>query len=170
SSDDAGDNSSDDAGDLDGNPDGDLHAPVIETTSTVDSATSSSLVVDGIEYGFAADPVATLTNRPGVQHFYPLVKQEVRSLAGERFRPDDVEFPNQWHLYNDGENSLGGIPGEDIRVEAVWNEPFGFTGNGITVGVLDSGVQLDHEDLVRNLEPTLACDFTVVAGNSGTIL
>ena len=170
STEEAGDNSGDDDGGLDENPDADLHAPVIMGTSTVDSATSSSLVVDGIQYGFAADPVATLTNRPGVQHFYPLVNQDVSFSAGERFRPDDEFFPDQWYLYNDGANSLGGTPGEDIRVEAVWNEPFGFTGNGITVGVVDSGVQMDHEDLVRNLEPTLACDFSVVAGNAGTIL
>jgi len=170
STEDAGDSSGDDAGDLDGNPDADLHAPVIESTSTVDSATSSSLVVDGVEYGFAADPVATLTNRPGVRHFYPLVNQDIRFAAGEQFRPNDEFFPDQWHLYNDGANSLGGTPGEDIRVEAVWNEPFGITGNGITVGVVDTGVQMDHEDLIRNLEPTLACSFPSVAGNSGTIL
>ena len=136
----------------------------------VEDVTQTSLVVDGVRYGLPVDPVSVLSTSPDVRHFYPLVQQKIDLQAGEWFRPEDEYFPDQWHLYNDGANSNGGTPGEDIHVEYVWNEPFNLTGNGITVAVVDSGIQMDHEDLLRNIEPTLSCDFLVVAGNTGTIL
>lgn len=147
-----------------------VHSPAIEADSTVESATEDSLVIDGVEYSLPVDPVSVLSATSGVQGFYPLVSNDVKFQAGEWFRPNDEFFPAQWHLYNDGANSLGGTPGEDIHVDQVWNEPFSLSGEGITVGVVDSGIQMDHPDLVRNLEPSLACHFPSVAGNSGTIL
>ena len=77
--------------------------------------------------------------------------------------PTDPLVPNQWHLINTGQEvgnpdfqSIFGVPGEDINVAPAWN--LGYTGEGVVVAVIDSGVQTDHPDLIDNLHPTLMLD------------
>ncbi|HEY8613834.1 MAG TPA: S8 family serine peptidase [Roseomonas sp.] len=63
-------------------------------------------------------------------------------------KPTDPLFPYQWGLHNTGQ-AHGGI-GIDIAVLPVWAD---YTGAGVRVGVIDSGVQLDHPDLRDNIDP-----------------
>lgn len=94
-----------------------------------------------------------------------LTADQVSAAEGTAMRPfDDPAFPYQWHLINTGEFPVGdpilqnifGVPGEDINVEGAWN--LGYTGEGVVVAVVDSGIQLDHPDLVANLHETLGYD------------
>ncbi len=69
-------------------------------------------------------------------------------------------FADQWNLVNTGQEvgnpdlqHLYGVAGEDINVIPAWN--LGVTGQGITVAVIDSGVQITHPDLIANISPTL---------------
>lgn len=91
----------------------------------------------------------------------------------ERFTPEDDRFPNQWHLENTGQ--FGGLAGHDLKATLVWDISLG--GEDVIVGVLDSGVELDHEDLqedrldgwdfvdgVPGGEPTTSNHGTRVAG------
>lgn len=80
------------------------------------------------------------------------------SLA-TRALPNDPLFANQWHLLNTGQEvgspefpPLYGVAGEDINVVPVWN--MGYTGEGVVVAVIDSGVQIVHPDLVGNIDLT----------------
>ena len=57
-------------------------------------------------------------------------------------------FPQQYYLYNTGQ--FGGVKGTDINVLPAWNLTSG--NSSIKVAVIDSGVDLSHEDLVENLE------------------
>lgn len=66
----------------------------------------------------------------------------------ERFLPDDPRFPNQWHLDNTDDNA--GIPDNDFDAPEVWDIT---VGDGVILAVLDSGVDLDHEDLFEDLLP-----------------
>ena len=62
-------------------------------------------------------------------------------------RPNDPLFSQQWHLENTGDgNRQKGI---DINVLKVWPD---YTGSGVTVGIIDDGVERDHEDLIGNYE------------------
>ena len=63
--------------------------------------------------------------------------------------PNDEYFPYQWHLHNTGQ--LGGTPDADINAPEAWEITAGDP--NIVVAVIDSGVDLDHPDLVSNLVP-----------------
>jgi len=64
---------------------------------------------------------------------------------------DDPLFPSQWALENTGQLAGGqaGAPGSDISARAAWATTTG--SSSVVVGVLDSGVELDHPDLAPNL-------------------
>jgi subtilisin family serine protease len=61
--------------------------------------------------------------------------------------PNDPYFPKQWHLCNTGQS--GGTPGADIRALEAWEISTGDP--GITVAVVDVGVDTKHPDLLDNL-------------------
>ncbi|HEX4413663.1 MAG TPA: S8 family serine peptidase, partial [Lacipirellulaceae bacterium] len=74
--------------------------------------------------------------------------------------PNDPLFPDEWNLNNTGQETgnpdlqhLFGAAGQDINVIPAWN--LGYTGEGITVAVIDTGVQITHPDLIANISPTL---------------
>lgn len=65
--------------------------------------------------------------------------------------PSDPLFRDQWYLNNTGQG--GRIPGIDLNVVDVWDD---YTGNGVTVAILDDGVERTHEDLLANFESSPA--------------
>lgn len=74
-----------------------------------------------------------------------------------RFSPDDTLFGEQWHLLNTGQG--GGAPGIDANVRGAWQL---WSGQGVTIAIVDDGLQLSHPDLVANLatnRPTLHHDW-----------
>ncbi len=76
--------------------------------------------------------------------------------------PNDPLFQYQWGLQNTGQS--GGTPGVDINVLPVWPQ---YTGAGVRVGVVDSGFQLAHPDLARNVDVKDSFDaVTNVAGGN----
>jgi len=64
------------------------------------------------------------------------------------FIPNDTYFKNQWHLYNDGSNTA--LQGSDhAHVAEAWKFMIdkGYApGEGVTIGIIDDGFDLDHED------------------------
>lgn len=74
--------------------------------------------------------------------------------------PTDPLLANQWHLINTGQmvgspdwQPIYGVPGNDVNVAPVWM--MGYTGAGVNVAVIDSGVQTNHPDLVGNISQTI---------------
>lgn len=64
-------------------------------------------------------------------------------------------FAQQWNLSNTGQ--VGGIPGADINVLPAWQQ--GYTGKGVTVAVVDSGVYYPHSDLAPNYNAALSYNY-----------
>jgi subtilisin family serine protease len=63
------------------------------------------------------------------------------------FFPDDPKFPSQYALQNAGQT--GGMPGADIDAVAAWDTTRG--SSSVVVAVVDSGVDVNHEDLSDNI-------------------
>jgi subtilisin family serine protease len=90
----------------------------------------------------------------------------------------DPLTPQQWHLKNTGQTGFAdtpGVAGFDINVDPVFG--LGFTGSGVTVAVVDSGIEIAHEDLSANIVPGGSWNFnngttdptnTAIAGDHGT--
>ena len=57
----------------------------------------------------------------------------------------------QWHL----NNTI--FPGNDVNVLPVWKE--GITGEGVTICIIDDGIDFRHDDLKNRLRPDLSKDF-----------
>jgi len=67
----------------------------------------------------------------------------------------------QWHLKNTGQNAfadVGGVAGMDINVEPVFST-LGITGASVTVAVVDTGLEIAHEDLAANVVPNGSWNF-----------
>lgn len=113
-------------------------------------------------------PVGTLTdiylfhkntNTRGVEveheplHKSPHVKWAENQVSKKRFRrsslPTDPLFPNQWHLKN--------AAGVDINVVSAWNT--GISGNGVTIAMVDDGLQRTHPDISPNYFAQGSYDF-----------
>ena len=72
----------------------------------------------------------------------------------------DPLYVHQWHLENKGQGnfaSSAGTTGKDIQV----TEPIssGYTGKSVTVAVIDSGLEINHEDLSSNVVPGGSYNF-----------
>eukprot|EP01097_Dermamoeba_algensis_P004841 TRINITY_DN3107_c0_g3_i1.p1 TRINITY_DN3107_c0_g3~~TRINITY_DN3107_c0_g3_i1.p1 ORF type:complete len:888 (-),score=224.87 TRINITY_DN3107_c0_g3_i1:700-3363(-) len=64
-------------------------------------------------------------------------------------------FDSQWHLRNTGQ--AGGTQGEDVR--AIDTFVTGFTGKGVTVAVLDDGVEWSHPDFSGKVNLDISFDY-----------
>ena len=60
---------------------------------------------------------------------------------------NDPRYAEQWALNNTGQT--GGTPGADVDAERAWDLTAGDP--SIVVAILDSGVDIDHEDLAANV-------------------
>ena len=60
----------------------------------------------------------------------------------------------QWYLVNTGQAAYadtGGTAGEDLKVATAYR--YGLSGSGVKVAIVDSGLEVAHEDLAANVVP-----------------
>jgi subtilisin-like proprotein convertase family protein len=98
----------------------------------------------------ALDAADALQRVPGVISAEPLLAK----IRFKRFIPDDPLFGKQWHLRNIGQKN--GLPGIDVNAAPAWDFA---TGLGITIGVVDDGLQSSHPDLAPNADTLLDFDW-----------
>ena len=68
---------------------------------------------------------------------------------------NDPLYGCQWHLHNEGQRK--GADGEDINVEEAWVTTLG---SGVSVAVVDDGMQHNHPDLSANVDTSKNHDYT----------
>ena len=69
------------------------------------------------------------------------------NIAFQSRIPNDPQFRRLWGMQNTGQT--GGTPGADIGAASVWDRTT--SGTGVTVAVIDSGVDWRHPDLTNNI-------------------
>ena len=112
-----------------------LGARVLETTKTLGTQLWT------IQNGMSIEQViAILGESNGVEYAEP------NYLLSANFIPNDTEFDQLWGLDNTGQT--GGTADADIDAPEAWDLT---TGNGQVVGVIDSGVDYTHPDLINNM-------------------
>ena len=94
--------------------------------------------------------VEELSNEDFIDAFYPLVPKQQE----KKFIPNDPNFDEQWHLQNTGQD--GGTNGEDANVTGAWNT---VTGTGVTIAIVDDGLDHAHPDLNGNYLPAHSWDY-----------
>lgn len=77
--------------------------------------------------------------------------QEPLKEVSEKLGINDPLFPEQWHLVNTQ------YPGNDVNVKNVWYD--GITGKGVTVAIIDDGLDYESEDLKDNFSKEGLYDF-----------
>jgi hypothetical protein len=63
-----------------------------------------------------------------------------------------VGFPGQWYLDKQASGAI-----YDVNIAGAWNR--GLTGEGVTIGIVDHGLQHTHPDLLPNYAPEDSFDF-----------
>ena len=99
---------------------------------------------------------ANLQNEGKIEVAYPLVAKTM----SKKWTPNDALFGDQWHLQNTGQT--GGNAGEDANITGAWDD---YRGTGVVIGIVDDGVDLEHDDLDNYYEESLDYDFCNNDGN-----
>lgn len=71
-----------------------------------------------------------------------------------KFVPNDPLFNDEWNLLNQGQ--FNGLAGIDLKVTNVWER---FRGTGVTIAIVDNGLQVTHPDLISNCNTNLQYDY-----------
>jgi len=118
-----------------------------------------------IEKRLAEDFIEDLAARDSrIRRAYKLeaLKRDKRGMNGKSFNPNDYYqgrdplWNAEWYIKNTGQND--GTPGLDLNVTHVWSR--GITGRGVTIAILDDGVDYLHPDIAANYDPESSWDFS----------
>ncbi|XP_061176557.1 PC3-like endoprotease variant B isoform X1 [Saccostrea echinata] len=82
-----------------------------------------------------------------------LYSRDFTSTQGVSF--NDPYYKDQWYCDNYGQS--GGKKFIDLNVKVAWNQ--GYTGKGVTITVLDDGMDHTHPDLQKNYSPFASADL-----------
>ncbi|KAJ4948595.1 hypothetical protein JOQ06_020128 [Pogonophryne albipinna] len=83
-------------------------------------------------------------------------KRGYRDINDIEVNMSDPLFTKQWYLINTGQ--ADGTPGLDLNVAEAWQ--LGYTGKGVTVAIMDDGIDYLHPDLASNYNADASYDFS----------
>lgn len=81
----------------------------------------------------------------------PLLQNNATEHFASRFHISDPIFYQQWHIAN------AETPGNDLNLTQPWAQ--NVSGRGVTVSLIDDGVDMHHPDLVAAFNPKASYDF-----------
>jgi Tol biopolymer transport system component/subtilisin family serine protease len=109
-------------------------------------------IVEGLRVA-RVDPAETSKAIDALRARADVVYAEPNFVRKPLVVPNDPRYAEMWGLNNTGQPATefgnAGTPGNDIRAEQAWNIT---TGNrSVVVGIVDSGFDINHEDLRNNV-------------------
>ncbi|ELK03947.1 Neuroendocrine convertase 2 [Pteropus alecto] len=104
------------------------------------------------EHGFGVRKVKMALQQEGFNR----KKRGYRDLNEIDINMNDPLFTKQWYLINTGQ--ADGTPGLDLNVAEAWE--LGYTGKGVTIGIMDDGIDYLHPDLASNYNAEASYDFS----------
>ena len=123
----------------------------------VPAFSKSHLILSFNNPGDSLRRLADTGKLPGIAQARPLMGYR----KTKRFTPNDPLYswdPSnagyQWHLKNTGQN--GSIIGHDINVTSAWQS---YLGTGVTIGIVDDGLEVAHPDLSANVNTAIDHDW-----------
>lgn len=97
---------------------------------------------------------AVLSRTGGIVQALPLLGGVVKRAAAA-YNPQQARFfTDQWHLLHSRWSN--GTTSTDIKVTPVWSS---FRGSGVVIGIVDDGLQTDHEDISPNYAASFSYDL-----------
>ncbi|MFA6902973.1 MAG: S8 family serine peptidase [Gallionellaceae bacterium] len=141
------------------------------TTSVIWSSSDTSLATVGINTGLvipvagAATGTVMVTATSGA--LSALTTITLTAIPGYSLATITDPLPaQQWSLRNTGQNAYAdtsgtantGLLGTDTNVDSVYST-YGYTGWGVTLAVIDTGLEIAHEDLSTNVVPGGSWNF-----------
>ncbi len=132
----------------------DVTTQALWASGTPASVTVNSSGMAAPAGGAAQGATSTLTaTLDGISGTAGLTLAAARAPIGPTVGNDPL-LAQQWHLRNTGQNAyadVGGVAGNDIGPAVTYG--WGYTGTGVKVAVVDSGLEIAHEDLAGNVVP-----------------
>lgn len=102
-----------------------------------------------------------LSANEGVLAVHPNMRRPVRLHGAYAPAPNDRFFTNAVHLEN--RNADGSHAGISINIREAWSRT---RGEGVTVGVIDDGMELGHPDLIANTAGQAHYNFVAANTNA----
>ena len=127
-------------------------ATVWATATPADVAVSGAGVISAGSaptVGHSAAVTATFGGKTGSATVTLVLRVAVDPTAGL-----DPLTAQQWYILNTGQKAYAdnaGTPGEDLKLTGTYAA--GWSGVGVKVAVVDSGLEIAHEDLAENVVP-----------------
>lgn len=112
-----------------------------ETDDRLSAIAGGRLAVYDLSRMSVKDAIKKLNADPAIAYAEPDYRLKIA------LTPDDPDYGQLWALNNTGQN--GGTAGADISAEDAWDITTG--SHDIVVGVIDTGVDYNHEDLSANI-------------------
>ncbi|RXN14403.1 pro convertase subtilisin kexin type 7-like protein [Labeo rohita] len=109
------------------------------------------LLCQGLENSADADSHSTMSALDQNPHVLWHSQEHILRRSKRSVSFNDPKYPSQWHLHNDVKHGM------DINVTGVWER--NITGVGITVVVVDDGVQHTLADIQPNYSPEGSYDL-----------
>ena len=114
------------------------------TSTTLESAMASYQANPDVLY---VEPDYKISLSPVEESTASADMQSVQ--ASSTTYPNDPLYPNQWGLHNTEQNPFYGTGNADISAPLAWGATTG--SSGVTVAVIDTGVDYTHPDLAANM-------------------
>lgn len=126
--------------------------------------TSNIFILQAPDAATAVQEASRLAALPEVLACYPVMKRQIQPDGPYAPQPGDSYFMFEWSLEN--RSSQGTRVGVDLNVRAAW--PFTM-GEGVTVAVADSGVELNHPELIESVTGAPHYNFAAQNTNGAPI-